>query len=229
MDDWGGRRRAQRSTAAGARAAGGSTRGERGSGRQCQQGWAVSAIMMPWWHAVWPLPPSRFLSRPRPPAKRLAPTVRRLVPCVAHVAGAPLRRLVRALRLQRDRTPAPRTSLAQSETRPRADATCRPRPDATSGRPRPNATSRPRVAGSDAPTGARAYPSRHLSPLVLLTTLSRVLASCRDWQVLIVDLWHHELRTDEARLATLDNDDMKQDYLGVVHRSTYRNTVERGH
>ena len=48
-------------------------------------------------------------------------------------------------------------------------------------------------------------------------------------QVLIVDLWHHELVTDDERLATLDTEEMKQDYLGVVHRKSYRNTVERGH
>ena len=47
--------------------------------------------------------------------------------------------------------------------------------------------------------------------------------------VLIVDLWHHELRTDDERVATLDNDEMKRDYLDVVRRGTYRNTIERGH
>ena len=39
--------------------------------------------------------------------------------------------------------------------------------------------------------------------------------------VLIVDLWHHELRTDKQRLQTVDNEEMRQDYLGVVERSFY--------
>ena len=47
--------------------------------------------------------------------------------------------------------------------------------------------------------------------------------------VLIVDLWHHELRTDDERLATLDNDEMRRNYLGVVQHGAYQNTIERGH
>ncbi|KAL1519272.1 hypothetical protein AB1Y20_022801 [Prymnesium parvum] len=47
--------------------------------------------------------------------------------------------------------------------------------------------------------------------------------------VLIVDMWHPDLSTDEARLATMDDDEMKDNYLAVVRHGTYRNTIERGH
>ena len=47
--------------------------------------------------------------------------------------------------------------------------------------------------------------------------------------VLIVDLWHPELRNDEDRLATLETEENKEEYLGVVHRNYYCTTTERGH
>ena len=47
--------------------------------------------------------------------------------------------------------------------------------------------------------------------------------------VLIVDLWHPMLTSDEQRLAALQNDDEREVYLGVARRGTYRNTSLRGH
>ncbi|KAK3239832.1 hypothetical protein CYMTET_50263 [Cymbomonas tetramitiformis] len=47
--------------------------------------------------------------------------------------------------------------------------------------------------------------------------------------VLIVDLWHPELDTDEKRLAALQHDEQRQTYRGVVDRSFYETTTLRGH
>ena len=47
--------------------------------------------------------------------------------------------------------------------------------------------------------------------------------------VLIVDLWHPGLDTDEKRLAALDEASNRQIYLDVVRKAKWQNTTERGH
>ena len=47
--------------------------------------------------------------------------------------------------------------------------------------------------------------------------------------VLIVDLWHPDLDTDEKRLAALNSDEERECYLGVAKRKEYGNTTQRGH
>lgn len=47
--------------------------------------------------------------------------------------------------------------------------------------------------------------------------------------VLICDIWHPELRTDEQRLAALKKEEERGRYLEVVRKDRYENTVQRGH
>ena len=47
--------------------------------------------------------------------------------------------------------------------------------------------------------------------------------------VLIVDMWHPGLQTDEQRLAALQSEEQRERYLGVVHCGTYETTTLRGH
>lgn len=47
--------------------------------------------------------------------------------------------------------------------------------------------------------------------------------------VLIVDLWHPQLDTDDKRLAAMNSQLERDIYLGVVKRNEYGNTIERGH
>ena len=47
--------------------------------------------------------------------------------------------------------------------------------------------------------------------------------------VLIVDLWHPQLDTDEKRLRAMNSDDERQIYLDVVQRQKYQPTEMRGH
>ena len=47
--------------------------------------------------------------------------------------------------------------------------------------------------------------------------------------VLIVDMWHPGLQTDEQRLAALQSQEQRERYLGVVHCGTYETTTQRGH
>lgn len=47
--------------------------------------------------------------------------------------------------------------------------------------------------------------------------------------VLIVDIWHPQLASDEQRYAAMKSDLEKEIYAGVVQRGFYGNTIERGH
>ena len=47
--------------------------------------------------------------------------------------------------------------------------------------------------------------------------------------VLIVDIWHPELDTDEKRMRALQTDDERSIYRDVVHRQVYQTTNQRGH
>ena len=47
--------------------------------------------------------------------------------------------------------------------------------------------------------------------------------------VLILDLWHPMLDTDEKRLQAMQSDAERELYLGVVRRQEYQTTELRGH
>ena len=47
--------------------------------------------------------------------------------------------------------------------------------------------------------------------------------------VLIVDMWHPELQTDEQRVEAMQDSKQRQRYLGVVERGFYETTTLRGH
>ena len=47
--------------------------------------------------------------------------------------------------------------------------------------------------------------------------------------VLIVDLWHPQLDSDEKRMSVMQTDDERQVYRGVASRREYRSTELRGH
>ena len=47
--------------------------------------------------------------------------------------------------------------------------------------------------------------------------------------VLIVDLWHPELETDEQRNAALNDEAQRERYRGVALRGEYETTTLRGH
>ena len=47
--------------------------------------------------------------------------------------------------------------------------------------------------------------------------------------VLIVDLWHPQLDSDEKRMSAMQTDDERQVYRGVASRREYRSTELRGH
>ena len=47
--------------------------------------------------------------------------------------------------------------------------------------------------------------------------------------VLIVDMWHPQLQTDEQRAAALQDEQQRTRYRGVVERGAYETTTLRGH
>ena len=47
--------------------------------------------------------------------------------------------------------------------------------------------------------------------------------------VLIVDLWHPELETDEQRADALNDEAQRERYRGVALRGEYETTTLRGH
>ena len=47
--------------------------------------------------------------------------------------------------------------------------------------------------------------------------------------VLIVDLWHPELETDEQRSDALNDEAQRERYRGVALRGEYETTTLRGH
>ena len=47
--------------------------------------------------------------------------------------------------------------------------------------------------------------------------------------VLIFDIWHPQLVSDDERCAALENDNDRKVYLGVVRDGAFYDTIERGH